>query len=143
LKSRTWLRIATGLLAFFAIIHTLGTLSTNGQARGAEKLIDAMRNFHFNAMGSDRTAWDFFRGLGLLFSANLAILAALFVAAGNLSEADPLLARPIVVTLLAANVLLAALSCIYFFLAPIAISGLKVVCLAAAALALNRGRPAS
>jgi len=56
------LRIAAGLLAFFAIIHTLGTLSTNGQAPGAEKLIDAMRNFHFNAMRSGPHRLGFLSG---------------------------------------------------------------------------------
>jgi hypothetical protein len=75
-KSRTWLRIAAGLLAFFAAIHIVGDL-TDGQPPGSEKVVEAIRNFHFDAMGSDRTPWDFFRGLGLLFSANPVILTIL------------------------------------------------------------------
>jgi len=54
----------------------LGTLKNN-QAPGADKLIAAMRAFHFDAMGTDRTAFDFFQGLGFLFSTNLAILTVL------------------------------------------------------------------
>jgi hypothetical protein len=72
MKSRTWLRIAAILLAVHTISHTLGTLS-NPQVPGADVLINSMRNFHFDAMGWDRTAWDFFRGLDLLFSVNLAV----------------------------------------------------------------------
>jgi hypothetical protein len=64
-----------------------------------------MRNFHFSIMGTDRTAWDFFHGLSLLFAANLAILTVLSWQAGDLCVTDPAGARPIVLTLIAANTL--------------------------------------
>ena len=136
-KSRTWLRIAAALLALFAVMHTIGNVTDN-QPPGSEKVLAAMRNFHFDAMGSDRTPWDFFRGLGLLVSADLAILTALTWQMGNLSETDPRRARPFVMTLMAANILNCALSWIYFFIAPVVLSGLTVLCLAAAALTLRR-----
>lgn len=141
MKARTWIRIAAGLLAFFAAIHIVGDFTDN-QPPGSQKVVEAMRSFHFNAMGSDRTAWDFFRGLGLLFSADLAILTVLTWQAGNLSETDPIRARAFVMTLMAADILICGLSWIYFFIAPIVISGLTILCLAAAAMTLRRGRAA-
>jgi len=131
MKSRTWLRIASLLLAVHTIAHTLGTLN-DPQVPGAAALMNSMRNFHFDAMGWDRTAWDFFRGLGLLFSVSLAVLTVLAWQAGDLSERDPLGARPIVITLLAANVLITALSWFYFFIVPVVLAALTVICLALA-----------
>jgi len=141
MKSRTWLRIAAGLLAFFAFIHFSGAVIDN-RPPGSDKVFEAMRNFHFDAMGTDRTPLDFFHGLGLLFSTNLAILAVLTWQVGNLSETDPSRARAFVMTLMPANILICALSWIYFFIAPIVISGLTILCTAAAAMTLRRGRAA-
>jgi|SRR5215469_627258 len=138
MKPRTWLRIAAILLAVHTISHTLGTLS-NPQVPGANVLINSMRNFHFDAMGWDRTAWDFFRGLGLLFSVNLVVLTVLAWQTGDLSEKDPSRARPIVITLLVANVLIGALSWFYFFIVPVVLAALTVACLA---LALRVPKPA-
>jgi hypothetical protein len=139
MKSRTWIRVAAGLLAVFASIHALGALSNN-QAPGADKVIAAMRAFHFDAMGTDRTAFDFFQGLGLLFSTNLAILTVLAWQVGDLSETDPVRARPLVATLAAASALIAILCCIYFFIAPIVLSALAAACLACGVLTLSRSR---
>ena len=141
MKARTWLRIAAGLLAFFAAIHLVGDFS-DSQPPGSEKVLAAMQNFHFDAMGSDRTPWDFFRGLGFLFTAELVILTALTWQAASLSETDPNRARPFVMTLLAANIFICALSLKYFFIAPVVLSAVTIVCLAAAALTLRRGLPA-
>ena len=77
MKPRTWLRIAAAVLAVHTIAHTLGGMNSNNQTPGIEAFIATMRNFRFNIMGTERTAWDFFHGLGLLFAANLAILTIL------------------------------------------------------------------
>lgn len=132
MKSSSWLRIAAGFLAIHAIAHTLGTF-TNPQVPGVDALINSMRNFHFDAMGFDRTAWDFFRGLGLLFSVTLAVLTVFCWQVGNLSENDPSQARPLVITLLAANVLIGVLAWSYFFIMPVVLSALAAVCLGLAA----------
>ena len=128
MKPRKWLRIAAGILAIHAVAHSLGTL-TNPQAPGVDALINTMRNFHFDAMGWDRTAWDFFRGLGLLFSVTLAALTVFCWQVGNLSEKYPSQARPFVITLLAANVLIGILAWIYFFIVPVVLSTLAAACL--------------
>lgn len=109
MKSRSWLRIAAGFLAMHDVAHTLGTF-TNPQVPGVDALINSMRNFHFDAMGWDRSVWDFFRGLGLLFSGTLAVLTVFCWQVGNLSEKDPSQARQLVITLLAANVLIGILA---------------------------------
>lgn len=133
MKSRTWLRIAAGFLAIHAVAHTLGTINTNPQVPGADALINSMRNFHFDAMGWDRTAWDFFSGLGLLFSVSLAVLTVFCWQVASLSDKYPSQARPFVITLLAANLLIGVLAWFYFFIVPVVLSALVVACLLPAA----------
>ena len=103
------------VLAVHTIAHTAGSVASNNPTPGVVAFITTMQNFHFSIMGSDRTAWDFFHGLGLLFAANLAILTVLSWQAGDLSVTDPMGARPLVFTLIAANTLILILSSIYFF----------------------------
>ena len=140
MKPRTSLRIAAVLLGVFAVLHTLGTVRSDNQTPGIDALLTTMRNFHFNIMGSDRTAWDFFHGLGLLFSANLSILTMLSWQVGGLAENHPSLARPIAITLAIADVLLMVLSWMYFFIAPIVLSALAAACTAyGASMLTDRG----
>jgi hypothetical protein len=53
------LRIAPVLDALFAVGHGLGHLRTIEGGLPGEAVLSAMKRFHFNAMGSDRTYWDF------------------------------------------------------------------------------------
>jgi len=142
MKPRAWIRVAAALLALQAVLHTLGALSNN-QTPGADKLIAEMRAFHFDAMGTDRTAFDFFRGLGLLFSTNLVVLTVLTWQAGDLCSTDQAGAKPLVVTLTAACTLMTVLCCIYFFIAPIVLFGLAAGCLACGVLSMRGSSPAT
>jgi hypothetical protein len=89
-RARTWLRIAAAVLAVHTIAHSAASVASNKRTPGVGALITTMRNFRFSIMGTDRTAWDFFHGLSLLFAANLAILTVLFWQPGDLCVTDPL-----------------------------------------------------
>ena len=140
-KPRTWLRIAAGLLGLFTVLHTLGTVRSDNQTPGIDALNTTMRNFHYNIMGSDRTAWDFFHGLGLLFSVNLLILTILSWQVGSLAHTDPTRTRPLAITLVIADVLIMVLSWMYFFIAPVVLSALAAACTAYAASMLTNRKP--
>ena len=110
MTARTWWRLAAGLTLFFALAHTGGMLLPTRQ--GPE---------------------DFYFGFGLYLTASLLVLAALSWQVGTLSVMQPA-ARPLGWTLLAGQVGFAALSWIYFFIAPAAVSSLAAVCTLAALL---------
>jgi len=59
-------RIASVLLLFFALGHTLGFRQNNPEW-AAGSVIDAMRSLHFDAQGFNRSYWDFFSAFGLFF----------------------------------------------------------------------------
>jgi len=60
-------RIAAVLLVLFAVGHTLGFRQNNPEW-GAGSVITTMQAIHFDAMGFNRSYWDFFTAFGLFFS---------------------------------------------------------------------------
>lgn len=125
MKSSTWLRIAAGLLLFFAVGHTFGTFSP---PRPDDPTIAAMHNYTFEIMGSHRTKWDFFFGLNLFLSANLLILVVLTWQLSNLARRG-VAVRPLIATLFAAAAIFAILGWTYFFIAPALTSTIAAVVL--------------
>src|SRR5260221_4077859 len=107
IKAWTSLRIAGGLLAFFAVGHTIGTLNAGAPDAAGQGVVDAMRSYHFQIMGSTRTFWDFYLGLNILLSANLAALTIMSFQLASLSRTNPRSALPLVVSLGLVCVLLA------------------------------------
>jgi hypothetical protein len=70
MKASLFYRIASGLLVLFAVGHTFG-FRQNNPDWGAEAVLGLMRSVHFNALGFNRTYWDFFSAFGFFFSAFL------------------------------------------------------------------------
>ena len=138
MNPRFYLRISAALLAIHATIHTIGAFNTHFDDPKQSALFDAMRALHFDAMGWDRTPWDFFHGLGLLFGANLGILALFSWQVGSLCYAEPAAARPLIATLLLANVLILLLAWTYFFIVPVALTMLVILSLSVALLISKR-----
>lgn len=126
------LRAAFGLTLFFAVAHTLGTLSTAVRDPQEQAVFDAMKAYRFDAMGVMRTPFDFYYGLGLFLSLNLLILAVLLWMFGTMARAEPARARPFVGVLALGHVAMAALCWWKFFPAPLATTGLAAFCLVGA-----------
>ena len=143
MKPWIWLRIAAGLQTFHSIAHTLGGTPRVAQRGAAEEaLFNAMQSFHFEVMGANRSHWDFYQGFSLTIGVNLLILAVLTWQMGNLSRTDSHAARPLLVTLLLSEILIVALSWIYFFAAPAVTSMLITACLVIALIGLREAEPA-
>lgn len=139
MKPWIWLRVAAFLQAFFAFGHTASGIPSKAIRGPREQaLFDAMRAFSFDVMGSTRSHWDFYQGFGLIISVNLAILAVLMWQLSSLSRTDSAGARGLVITLLMGEILIAALSWRYFFLAPALTSVLVSLCLGAAVVTSYR-----
>jgi hypothetical protein len=126
-------RIAAGLLIFFALAHTAGMQSSKSSSPQASLVRRAMEDVHFNNMGSSNTYFGYYRGFGLSLSAYL--LFAAFVAwhLGGLARRNTAAVGGLGWALFAVQTVLFVLCCLYFFAAPIIVSGLIVVCLGIAA----------
>jgi hypothetical protein len=131
-------RIAAGLLVFFALAHTAGMMSSKSPSPQASLARQAMKDVHFSNMGSSNSFYGYFRGFGLSLSAYL--LFASFVAGhlGGLAKRNPAAIGGLGWALFAGQTVLFVLCCLYFFAAPIVVSGLIVVCLGVALLLPSR-----
>jgi hypothetical protein len=134
MKHWIWLRVAAVLQALGTILHTIATAS--GTASGSstpgvreQAVLEAMRGFHFDIMGSSRSVWDFYRDYELSITVVFAVLAVLMWLLSSLSRADPRQALPLIVTMLVCTILLDILSWTYFFAGPGVMSALISLCL--------------
>jgi hypothetical protein len=137
MKASTWLRVLAGIMVFFTFGHTMGVL--NPPAEGpAGRALDVMRRARFPVMGFERSYWDFYRGFGWFISLEFALFALMAYQLSVMSRHSARAAMPLMVTLEIGCVVTAALSCVYFFAAPIVTSVVAVVCSTAALAALAR-----
>jgi hypothetical protein len=129
MKPSIWLKILAGLLALFAIGHTLGTASPKA-IHGPEEasLFQAMQNVHFPIMGFNRSHWEFYRGFALVISLQLVVMMAIAWQLSLIAKRNPRQALPMAITLQAGCIGLAVLAFMFFFGGPILMSLLSVAC---------------
>jgi hypothetical protein len=126
------LRIASVVDALFAVGHSLGHLRTIEGGLPGETVLSAMKTFHFNAMGSDRTYWDFFTGYSLMVVVTAVLLAVVLWQLSSLAKSHALEIRPLLWTLTVAQVAITIIAYTNFFAAPAVGNTLASVCLAMA-----------
>jgi hypothetical protein len=124
MKSTTLLRIAAVLTLIHAVLHTVGGL-LSAPDHGAEEInvLNTMKSFQFDFMGSMRSYWDFYLGFGLIVTLFLLVETVLLWQVASLAKSDPGKARPFMLTLLAAFIATMILSWRYFFIAPLVVEG--------------------
>ena len=132
-KPWIWLRIASVFDGLFAVGHGLGHVRTVEGGLPGEAVVGAMKTFHFNAMGSDRTYWDFFTGYSLMVVVIAVLLAVVLWQLGSLAKSHALEIRPLVRTLTGAQVAITIIAFSNFFAAPAIGNTLASMCLAMAA----------
>jgi hypothetical protein len=125
-------RIASLLLVLFAVGHTYGFRQNNPDWR-ADAVLDVMRSVHFDALGFNRTYWDFFSAFGFFFSVFLVFAGVLAWRLSSLPAETLARVRGIAWALAICFVALTALSWRFAFTIPIVFSALITVCLIAAA----------
>lgn len=139
MKARTWLRGLAGVLALFALGHTLGTAVpkvTRGPSEAA--VFRTMQSFRFPVMGFERTYWDFYRGFALIISVLLVLMAMIAWQLSTVSEHDPRRALPMAVTLQLGCAGLLVLSRLFFFGGPIIMSLAATLCATVVVMMLAR-----
>lgn len=142
MNPRIWLRIAAILTLIHSVLHTIGGVY-GAAAPGPQTVAEtAMKANTFMALGSLRSLWMFYRGMGLSVTVFLTVGAIIFWLLGDLTSVLGAGLRPILITFAAGYVAFAVVSWQYFFLAPIVVELLIAACLIIAAIGL-RNRAAS
>jgi hypothetical protein len=121
-------RIAAVLLVLFAVLHTLGFLRFTPTSPGGQAVLRGMKEVSFSIAGKTRTYDDLYRGFGLYNTAYLLFSAFLAWALGGLALTAPRAVRPLGWGLFVLQLASVALSWTYFFLPPLAFSGLVALC---------------
>jgi hypothetical protein len=139
MKPRTLLRTASVLTLVHALLKAFaGLLSGTSKAEDETVVLGAMKALRFDAMGSMRTYWDFYFGFGAFLTANLMLLSAVMWQLAALAETAPGSARTFIGLLCTGFVVFAALSSLYFFIAPVVIEGIIAVVLGLAYVGARR-----
>jgi hypothetical protein len=130
--ARILYRTAAIILLLLTAGHTFG-FRTPDPNWGADSLIRSMQSLHFDALGSNRTYWDFFVGFGLVVSVFFVFAAILSWQFAGLAAKTLAQMRGPVWTLAIAFGVVTILNLRYFFILPVVCSALVFVCLTAAA----------
>ena len=127
MQTRTLLRISSGFSALFAIGHSIGAPWTPAKDAAATAVINSMKGVRFTALGADRSYWDFYFGFGISVSVYLFTLTILLWQLSTFAASDPRGARPMMLTMLAAFLIVGAVTVRYFFAPPLLLA--LIVCL--------------
>lgn len=143
MKASRWLRAAAVFLAVFLLGHTAAVvLPAKSSGPAEDAVLQAMKEFHFDAMGRDRTLWDFWQGFNVFTSVALTILVVLTWQLAGLGRKDPARARPFARTLALGLAVMAGVCWQFFFVAPAGASTLATACAFAAWMSLRPGSAA-
>lgn len=133
-KSFAFLRIAAVLTFVHAVLHTIGGVFGHVESGPATVAVQAMEVNRFLLMGHLRSFWDFYRGLGLGITIFLTLESIVFWQFASLAKTAGQRMRPTLMTFAVAYCALALNSYTYFFIGPVIVEILIVLCLGAASM---------
>jgi hypothetical protein len=118
-KPVVFLRIASVLTLIHAVLHTIGGVFGSADPGPAAVAVAAMKANQFLLMGSMRSYWDFYFGLGLALSISMTAEGILMWQLASLARTDARRLRPMMATFLVAYLAIAVNSNAHFFFAPV------------------------
>lgn len=121
MKAAIMFRIASVLIALFALGHTLGFRQVDPQWK-INSILESLQKTSFVTQGFTRTYWDFYVGFGLFCSVFLLFTAIVAWSLGGMSPAAIEEARLLAWSLTLAFGLVFVLSWRYFFPVPMIFS---------------------
>ena len=133
------LRVASVVSVLYAAGHGSGFpwMAPGGPENNA--LVEQLKSYRFDVMGASRTIWDFHIGFGLIISLDLVVLAVTLWLLASLAKrtgSAPL--RPLIATIGFGFVANAILVGRFFFVVPLAMAVVIVVCLGLAFIFASR-----
>jgi hypothetical protein len=138
MKPALYLRIAAALTFIHAVLHTIGGVYGKPEPGPAAQAVAAMQANHFLLMGSPRSYWDFYMGMGLCVTVFLTVEAVVFWLLASLANTAGARLRPILAVFAFGYLALAVNSYRYFFVAPVVVETLIALCLLAAIATVRR-----
>jgi hypothetical protein len=133
-----WLRAAAVIMALFAAGHTMGGQSA-WSPLGETPVLEQMRTFRFDAMGTSRSYLEFYLGFGYSITVMQLAQAVLLWQLAAVAREDAARARPLIGTFLIAAIASTIVTWRYIFIVPVIFS---VVYTLAVALAFTSARRA-
>lgn len=132
MKPTVFLRIAAILVLVFCVMHTVGGVVARPAPGVQAAAAEAMQSHSFDAMGHQRTFWDFHVGYGISISVVLFVHAILFWQLSILAQTDAYKIRPLFIPLFLEFLVFSPIDYRYFFFGPSLSSALIAALLAAA-----------
>ena len=132
MKATLFVRIASVLVFLHAVLHTIGGVFGKVEAGPATIAVTAMKANQFLAFGNQRTFWQFYLGLGLAVTIFLVMDSVVLWLLAPLIMSYPRQVRPVLAAFAIGYLVFAVDSFRFFFLGPVVVEILIVVCLIAA-----------
>jgi hypothetical protein len=131
-KATIFLRTASVLVFLHAVLHTIGGVFGKVEAGPATIAVTAMKANRFLAFGNQRTFWEFYMGLGLGVTIFLVMDSVVLWLLAPLVVSYPKEVQPVLAAFAIGYLVFAVNSFRFFFLGPVVVEILIVVCLVAA-----------
>lgn len=135
-----WLRTAAVIMVLFAAGHTMGGQSA-WSPLGETAVLEQMRTFRFDAMGTDRSYLEFYLGFGYSITVMQLAQAVLLWQLAGLAREDAARVRPLIATFLIAAVASTIVTWRYIFVLPVIFSVVYTLAVALALAAAWRAQP--
>ncbi len=129
MKPVIFLRIASVLTLIHAVLHTIGGVFGKPDPGVQAATVLAMKTNQFPFLGSTRSFWDFYIGMGLAVSIFLTVEALVFWLLSSLAKTQARKLRPILATFAVGYLVFAVDSYRFFFLGPMVTEIIIAVCL--------------
>jgi hypothetical protein len=113
------LRLASVLTLIHAVLHTVGGVFGKVDPGPAAVAVAAMKANQVMVMGSLRSFWDFYFGLGLALSISMTAEGILMWQLASLAKTEARRLRPMMATFLVAYLVIAVNSNAHFFFLPV------------------------
>jgi hypothetical protein len=137
-----FLRIASVITLLYFVGHTAGMPWTPVQGPQEMAVLEAMKSHRFDALGAQRTYWDFYFGFGVAISAYLLVQAVVLWQVAGLAKTIGTQVRPIIASFLVAFLVNAIVVWKYFFAVPLVMAIAIAISLVLALLTSGKTRGA-
>ena len=117
-KAVLLLRIASVLALIHGVLHTIGGVFGSIQPGPMQAAATAMQVNRFEAMGANRSYWDYFIGYGLVLTVKFLVETVVFWQLASLVKFYGLRIRPLLIAFCVGYVADAFIAWRYFFAGP-------------------------
>jgi hypothetical protein len=114
----------------FWLGHTAAIVMSKSRGSEEEAVYGLMKQYSFDALGIQRTHWDFYRGYGVFMSVTVLLVIIWLWQLARVADQHPSVARPLLVTAAVGLLAFAGINGIWFMLPPAifsAIAGFLVI----------------